>query len=128
MKRAYLMLRDAARSQVYAGYVDLPAWPLLSMRCSEDLGSLCLPQRFCDGTQILPGHPLVGRRAQQIRRMEGGERADHPCAGVVVEPLAAGPLDAFAGRQQGRGRGIAERDDPCLDDQFGVRVDELQAE
>ena len=85
-------------------------------------------QRFRDRAQILPGHPLVGRRAQQIGRMEGGQRADHAGAGVVIEPAPAGLHDALAGRQQGLGRGIAERHQHVRIHQFDLALDERQAD
>ena len=60
--------------------------------------------------------------------MEGGERADRPRAGVVVEPSAAGLHDAFARRQQGLRRRIAERDQHIRIHQFDLPLDERQAD
>ena len=50
----------------------------------------CLLQRLGDRAQILPRHPLVRWRAQQIGRVERRHGADRARAGVVVEPLARG--------------------------------------
>ena len=60
--------------------------------------------------------------------MEGGDGADGARAGVVVNPLAAGLHDAVAGRQQGLGRGIAERHQHVGIDQFDLPPDERQAD
>jgi len=87
-----------------------------------------LRQRLGDRAEILPGHPLVGRRAQQIGRVEGRDRADLAAAGVVVEPFAAGAHDAFAGCQQGLGRRIAERHQHVRVHQFDLTLDERQAD
>src|SRR5258707_9331247 len=61
---------------------------------------LSVAQRLRNGAQVLPRHPLVGGRPQQVRRMERRDGADGAGAGVVVEPFSAGPHDALAGRQQ----------------------------
>src|SRR4029077_11328178 len=66
-------------------------------------------QRLGDRAQILPRHPLVGRRPQQISRVKRGDGADGAGAGVVIEPAPAGFHDALAGLQQRLRRGIAER-------------------
>src|SRR5262249_6681168 len=54
-------------------------------------------QHLCDRAQVLPGHPLVGRRAQEVGGVECRQRPDRARAGVVVEPFAAGAHDALAG-------------------------------
>ena len=56
------------------------------------------------------------------------DRADHARAGVVVEPAAAGLHDALARRQQGLGRGIAERHQHVRIDQLDLALDERQAD
>ena len=81
-----------------------------------------------DRAQILPRHPLVGRRAQQIGRVERRDGADGSGAGIVVEPLAAGLHDALAGRQQRLRRGIAERHQHVRIDEFDLPLDERQAD
>ena len=81
-----------------------------------------------DRAQILPRHPLVGRRAQQIGRMERGDGADGAGAGVVVEPFAARLHDALAGRQQRLRRGIAERHQHVGIYEFDLALDERQAD
>src|SRR6202041_2360216 len=60
-------------------------------------GIIRLLQHLGDRPQVLPGHPLVGWRAQEVGRMEGGQRADYAGAGIVVEPAPAGLHDALAG-------------------------------
>ena len=101
---------------------------LRDARCACPQDEDWLLQRLRDRAQILPRHPLVGRRAQQIRRMERRHGADGAGAGVVVEPFSAGPHDALAGRQQRLRRGIAERHQHVRVHQLDLPLDERQAD
>src|SRR5882724_91238 len=60
--------------------------------------------------------------------MERSKRADHPRAGVIVEPTPTGFHDALVRRQQGLGRGIAERDQHIRVHQLDLPLDERQAD
>ena len=76
-----------------------------------------------------PATPSACRTASATDRPDGRWRSRGSArAGVVVEPLAAGFHDAFAGRQQRLGRGIAERHQHVRIDQFDLALDERQAD
>src|SRR5882757_6009478 len=58
-------------------------------------------ERLLDRQKVSPGEALLQRLAQQIRRMQGRERADLARAGVMGEPASAGLEDAVLGIEQG---------------------------
>src|SRR4029079_6958268 len=87
-----------------------------------------LLQRLCDRAQILPRHALVPGRAQEIGRVESGDRADDARAGVVLEPTPTSFHDALARLQQRlRGR-VAKRDQHIRIYQFDLTLDEREAD
>src|ERR1700732_1474283 len=89
-----LILRDAARSQVYAGYVNLPAWPLLRMRfcirvASSPRGAVLFVLRL--DLLARRGPVGIGPIAQLIEVAACRQRlAAVPRDGLAVAPGAGG--------------------------------------
>jgi hypothetical protein len=92
----------------------------------------CRPGRntshqLLDRQEIAIDQPLRRRRAQQIGRVEGGERLDLARAGVELEPAAARLGDAFGNTEQRLRRRPAQAHQQVGIGELDLAADERQA-
>jgi len=76
--RAFEWLVTGRQPLLRIGWAIVRPKTPVSTQPFQDEESLHLLQRFCDRAQILPGHALVGRRTQQVGRMEGWRSRGSP--------------------------------------------------
>src|SRR5262249_34433021 len=85
-------------------------------------------QRCLDRQEVAPGEPLADRIAQQKSRMKRRHGANLTRTGLIAEPAASCPGDAFVGCEQRLRRRIAETNQHFGIDQLDLTLREREAD